>query len=105
MASRTFRRVASEIGLLPLITYETVLWETPASRATSLLVNFVTLLFVSDVVDAYRRCASTMDDFYHRRSACATQPSFDLVRTAATALGEGGMVVSLIHGHLAAARL
>jgi hypothetical protein len=29
----------------------------------------------------------------------------DLVRTAATAVGEGGMVVSLIPGHLAAARL
>jgi hypothetical protein len=29
---------------LPLITYDTVLCETPARRATSLLVNFATLL-------------------------------------------------------------
>jgi hypothetical protein len=27
------------MGRLPLITYDTVLWETPATRATSLLVN------------------------------------------------------------------
>src|ERR1700736_3398771 len=38
MASRTRRLVCSEIGRLPVRTYETVLWDTPASRATSLLV-------------------------------------------------------------------
>jgi hypothetical protein len=38
MASRTRRLVCSEIGRLPVRTYETVLWDTPATRATSLLV-------------------------------------------------------------------
>ena len=46
-------KVASEIGRLPVMTYETVLWETPARRATSLLVNF------GEVIDTYRRCVST----------------------------------------------
>src|SRR4051794_26148 len=39
MAARTRSRVRCEMGRLPLITYDTVLWETPATRATSLLVN------------------------------------------------------------------
>src|SRR4051794_1560171 len=39
MAARTRSRVRCEMGRLPLMTYDTVLWETPATRATSLLVN------------------------------------------------------------------
>src|SRR3954470_5801964 len=39
MAASTRSRVGCEMGRLPLITYDTVLWETPATRATSLLVN------------------------------------------------------------------
>src|SRR3954449_9149619 len=62
MASSTFLRVASEIGRLPLRTYETVLWETPAKRATSLLVKFGGTAFIElpfGIVDTHRRCAST----------------------------------------------
>src|SRR3954452_15225451 len=39
MAASTRWRVRSEMGRLPVITYDTVLWETPAMRATSLLVK------------------------------------------------------------------
>jgi hypothetical protein len=42
---------------LPLITYDTVLWETPARRATSLLVNLATLLagpLLIRIVDAHQ---------------------------------------------------
>src|SRR5580658_1434143 len=38
MASRTRCLVGSEMGRFPVRTYETVLWDTPATRATSLLV-------------------------------------------------------------------
>src|SRR3954471_9081495 len=39
MASRTRLRVSGEIDRRPVITYETVLCDTPATRATSLLVT------------------------------------------------------------------
>jgi hypothetical protein len=39
MAARTRARVSAEIGRRPLSTYETVLGETPAARATSLMVG------------------------------------------------------------------
>src|SRR3954452_12747596 len=51
MASCTRLRVCSEMGRLPVITYETVLWETPAMRATSRLVN--------TTATSRHRCGST----------------------------------------------
>src|SRR4051794_33198923 len=73
MASSTFLRVASEIGRLPLRTYETVLWETPAKRATSLLVKFGGTAFIElpfGIVDTHRRCASTkLAVFRHARNS------------------------------------
>src|SRR3954453_16402928 len=56
MAASTRSRVVFEIGRLPLITYETVLCDTPATRATSLLVNATTPapLLSMRIVDAYR---------------------------------------------------
>src|SRR5690242_11936647 len=43
------------------MTYETVLWETPARRATSLLVNFATLLLCSSIriVDTHQSAILT----------------------------------------------
>ena len=38
MLARTRRRVSSEIGRLPLSTYDTVLGDTPACRATSAIL-------------------------------------------------------------------
>src|SRR5918994_4844311 len=59
MAARTRCRVRSEMGRLPVITYDTVLWETPAMRATSLLVN---VLFVNAAMGTsdLRRFESSM---------------------------------------------
>src|SRR3954454_21853729 len=56
MAASTRSRVVFEIGRLPVITYETVLCDTPATRATSLLVNATTAapLLSIRIVDAHR---------------------------------------------------
>src|SRR5256885_7233991 len=62
MAASTRSRVRCEIGRFPLITYETVLCDTPATRATSLLVNATTPAPLPSIriVDAYRNRTSNI---------------------------------------------
>src|SRR3954447_2809566 len=62
MAASTRSRVVFEIGRLPVMTYETVLCDTPATRATSLLVNATTpapLLSIR-IVDAHRHASAPL---------------------------------------------
>src|SRR3954465_13235272 len=62
MAASTRSRGVFEIGRFPVMTYETVLCDTPATRATSLLVNATTpapLLSIR-IVDAYRHASAPL---------------------------------------------
>src|SRR3954451_4297391 len=62
MAASTRSRVVFEIGRFPVMTYETVLCDTPATRATSLLVNATTpapLLSIR-IVDAHRHASAPL---------------------------------------------
>src|SRR3984957_21277514 len=76
MASRTRRLVCSEIGRLPVRTYETVLWDTPATRATSLLVYAAIANPFSHAIDTHRRYVSqTLAKPYSRVPQITRPPS------------------------------
>ena len=50
IACSTRRRVSGEIGRAPLSTYDTVLRDTPARRATSAMVTAIPLLLPASLL-------------------------------------------------------